>query len=83
MPGTRISVRIGPDLRRKLERAASLKGRRPSDLVRHALDEYFKAQGQELSCYDLARKAGVIGSVRKGPSDLATNRKHFKGFGRA
>jgi predicted DNA-binding antitoxin AbrB/MazE fold protein len=33
------------------------------------------------SCYDLAQKAGLIGALKDGPSDLSTNPEHFQGFG--
>lgn len=35
------------------------------------------------NCYDLAAKAGLIGALRDGPSDLSTNPEHFRGFGSA
>ncbi len=41
-----------------------------------------EAPGVSEAALDLARRAGLIGCVEKGPSDLSTNRKHFEGFGR-
>jgi predicted DNA-binding antitoxin AbrB/MazE fold protein len=34
------------------------------------------------SCYELAKRAGIIGVVDGLPSDLSTNRDYFEGFGR-
>ena len=33
------------------------------------------------NCHDLAQKAGMIGVLKNAPSDLSTNREHFRGFG--
>ena len=34
-----------------------------------------------VTCYDLAQRAGMIGALKDGPSDLSTNPQHFEGFG--
>jgi N-methylhydantoinase B/oxoprolinase/acetone carboxylase alpha subunit len=40
------------------------------------------ASGNTPTAYDHAKKAGLVGSVRKAKRDLSTNPKHFDGFGR-
>lgn len=82
MATNRISIRIKPRLRRRLEEEASINGKRESDVVREALEEYLAARGSHETCYDIALKTGVIGAVGDAPPDLSTNRKYFKGFGR-
>ena len=40
------------------------------------------ADGQKpVTCYDLARRLGIVGLIRSSPRDLYTNRKYFRGFG--
>jgi len=58
-----------------------MSGRPESVLVREALEKYLGEDTPSQSAYSLARNAGLIGCVRGGPSDLSTNREHFRGFG--
>ncbi len=37
---------------------------------------------QAISCYELAKKARLLGIVDSLPEDLSTNRDYFKDFGR-
>jgi hypothetical protein len=39
------------------------------------------SNGERPSCYDLARKARVIGIIKNAPSDLSTNKKYLEGLG--
>lgn len=82
MPSHRLSIRITPELERRIRQRAQSAGRRPSAVVREALEHHFAAQSPTPSCYDLAREAGVIGCVTDAPPDLSTNPAHFEGFGR-
>ncbi len=82
MASDRISIRIDPKFRRKLEAEAFANGQRKSDVVREALKEYFSARGAHETCYEAALRAGVIGAAKNAPRDLSTNRKYFRGFGR-
>ncbi len=82
MASDRISIRIDPKLRRKLEEEAFANGQRESDVVREALKKYFSARGARETCYEVALRAGVIGAAKNAPRDLSTNRKYFRGFGR-
>ena len=49
-----------------------------SKLVRDAVEKVRRENGA-LSCHDLMQAA--CGSMRSGVKDLATNKKHMKGFG--
>lgn len=40
------------------------------------------AGDEELSAYDVAQQLGIIGCIKDGPPDLATNPKYMEGFGR-
>jgi len=83
MATDRISIRVDPQLRQGLHEQASLMGRKESEVVREALASYLQERGSPVTCYDLALKAGLIGSARNAPRDLSSSRKHFRGFGRA
>ena len=37
--------------------------------------------GRSQSCYEVAKKARIIGMVKNAPPDLSTNRQHMEGFG--
>ena len=78
----RINVRVDPRLKQELEAEAREKGVSPSDIVRQALEEHMRQRTPRESCYDLAKRLGIIGSAKGLPSDLSTNPKHMEGFGR-
>ncbi len=75
-----ISVKLPDDLITSLRHAAEERDASASDVVREALAEYL-AKPLEMpgSALDLA--GDLVGSV-EGSSDLATNPKHMRGFGR-
>ena len=81
MPAGRISVRVNDTRLQRLESEAASRGTTPSEVLRLALDEFFTAHSARPNCYDLARKAGLIGAVEDAPADLSSSRRHFKGFG--
>jgi metal-responsive CopG/Arc/MetJ family transcriptional regulator len=81
MNDNRITVRLPVDLRRKLKDAARRNGTRESDLVRGAVERQLAAEDEALTAYEHAKKAGLIGAVRRARRDLSTNPKHFDGFG--
>jgi len=81
MPSHRLSIRIPPELERRIRQSARVAGRRPSAVVREALEQHFTEPGAAPSCYDLARAAGVIGCAVDAPPDLSTNPTYFEGFG--
>ncbi|MGO9921907.1 MAG: ribbon-helix-helix protein, CopG family [Isosphaeraceae bacterium] len=78
----RINVRVDPRLKQQLEAEAREEGVRPSDIVRRALEEHLQKRTPRESAYDVARRAGIIGVFKGGPSDLSTNPEHMEGFGR-
>lgn len=82
MPAPRISVRIPPQVQRDIAALAEATGRTESEVVRAALEDYCRQHTTAPTCYDVARKAGVIGAARKLPSDLSTAERHMQGFGR-
>jgi predicted DNA-binding protein len=81
MSSQRITIRVSESLVKRLKKHAVVRGRSESALVREALESYLEEAPTSSSAYDLARAAGLIGCVSRGPSDLSTNRKHFEGFG--
>jgi predicted transcriptional regulator len=76
----RISVRLSPQLSQRLKREA-VNGKAESEVVREALEDYFKRPAAVESCYDAFLRLGLIGAAKGLPRDLSTNRKYFKGFG--
>lgn len=82
MLSQRFSLRISPELDRRIRHQARMVRRRPAVVMREILERGFAEKGLEPSCYDLAREAGMIGGVTDVPSDLSRNRLHFEGFGR-
>jgi predicted DNA-binding protein len=81
MSSPRITLRVPDSLVKRLKKHADMKGRSESALVRDALENYLEQVPIMTSAYDLARDSGLIGCVKRLPSDLSTNRKHFEGFG--
>jgi predicted DNA-binding protein len=81
MTSNRISVRIPQKLTDRLRIRSRAKGATESDLVREALEKYLEGPTESRSAYELAKQAGVIGSI-EGPADLSTNRRYFKDFGK-
>lgn len=83
MPTKRLSVRIGPELERRLRRCAKSTGKDRSAIVREALDDYLSKTLPGVTVYDLMKEAGLIGCVKDAPPDLSTNRQHFEGLGKS
>ena len=82
MSTARITIRIDDALRERLDSAAAAAGKTESEIVRDALEQYIDRNQPETTCYDVFKKAGVIGCVKGGPKDLSTNPKYMEGFGR-
>jgi hypothetical protein len=76
-----ISLKLPDDLYAKLVRLSKHRSAAKSDLIRDALEAYFAGvtYGSRLSCAELA--GDLVGSLA-GPSDLATNPKHLREYGR-
>lgn len=81
MSSPRVSIRIDPALQRKLTELARRTGRSESEVLREALRRHVKRRAGKGSCYELARRAGMIGAAKGLPSDLSTGRKHLEGLG--
>ena len=82
MSSPRITIRISESLVERLKKHAGIRRRSESALVREALESYLGEASTPGSAYHLASEAGLIGCVRRGPSDLSTNRKYLEGFGK-
>jgi metal-responsive CopG/Arc/MetJ family transcriptional regulator len=82
MGSQRITIRVPETLGARLRDRSRAKGQSPSELVRAALENYLGAASGQRSAYDLANEAGLIGCMRRAPSDLSTHRRHFEGFGK-
>ncbi len=83
MASSRLTVRLDTKLRQRLDKLARQNGKRPSDVVREALDRYCRDQEKPMTCYDIAKKVGAIGIAKNLPKDLSTNRKYMEGFGKS
>jgi len=83
MSSHRITVRVPEALGQRLSSRSRIKGQTESELVREALENYLGQSKEERSAYELAQEAGLIGSVKRAPTDLSTNRRHFEGFGKS
>ena len=81
MADSRISVRLDPEIHRRLDEAVTATGKTESELVRDALAAYFQQHPQPENCLELARRHDLIGCAKQLPHDLSTNPKHFEGFG--
>ncbi|OGA53841.1 MAG: hypothetical protein A3G24_04700 [Betaproteobacteria bacterium RIFCSPLOWO2_12_FULL_62_13] len=83
----KTTVELSDELFRKVKAEAALRGRKLKDLVaeglRHVLETPPAAGGAggRPSLHDLMKDS--CGVVDSGMSDLASNPKHLKGFGRA
>ena len=77
----RINVRVEKRLKTQLEAEAREKGVSPSEIVRQVLEEHIRQRTPRESCYDLAKRLGIIGIYKDAPPDLSTNPAHMEGFG--
>lgn len=77
----RINVRVDERLKRELEAEAKEKGVRPSEIVRRVLEEHVRQQTPAETCFDIAKRLGLIGIYKDAPTDLSTNPEHMEGFG--
>ena len=78
----RITVRIEGSIHEQLEHVAQASGMTQPEIIRAAIKDYLRRQLPTQTCYDVAKRAGVIGCVKGGPRDMSTNPKHMEGFGR-
>ena len=78
---TTITCKVPEKLAAQLEALARSQRRSKSAVVREALEDRFKTKRSRGSvvAFDLVKH--LCGSLKGGPSDLATNPEHMKGFG--
>jgi Ribbon-helix-helix protein, copG family len=75
-----ISLKLPDDIDTRLEARARELGRTKSQITREALVRFLEGEPmQGVSCLDLVRD--LVG-VARGPGDLASNKKHLRGYGR-
>jgi hypothetical protein len=76
-----MSVKIPHSLKLRMERESSRRGMSKSRLIRDALESAFGRDKQMpgATVFDLTKD--LCGSVRGGPRDLSSNKKHLDGYG--
>jgi ribbon-helix-helix CopG family protein len=74
-----ISVKLPEGLALRLRQVVGRRGVTQSEVIREALEAHLAAPSPG-SCLDLV--GDLAGSVRGGPRDLSSSRRHLKGFGR-
>jgi predicted DNA-binding protein len=76
-----VTLKLPAALALRLKQAVARRGTTQSKVIREALEAHLGAtSGTGQSCLDLARD--LAGSIRGGPSDLSSNKRHLKGYGR-
>ena len=75
-----ISLKLPEEIDNRLEARAQQLGKTKSELVRESLLSFLDGQTKsDASCLDLV--LDLVGTAR-GPGDLASNKKHMRGYGR-
>ena len=76
-----LTVKLSPPLEAQLEALVRRRGQRKSTLVREAIERLVAERGEapKGSVLDLLIDLKGIGN---GPSDLSTNKKYMRGFGK-
>ena len=77
---TTITCKVPEKLAAQLDTLARAERRSKSALIREALEDRVKIKRRRgpVTAYDLVKH--IVGTL-EGPSDLATNPEHMKGFG--
>src|SRR5262245_51622295 len=76
-----INVRVGKRLKQELKAEAREKGLTTSDIVRQVLEEHVRQRRLGESCYDIAKRVGLIGVFKGGPPTSAPIRPTSKASG--
>ena len=87
-----MNVKLDPKDEQELEALARECGKDAGELLRDLVHEalvHRKENGShaavekedEETCYEAARRAGLIGSIKGGPADMSTHPKYMEGFG--
>jgi hypothetical protein len=74
-----IHARLSPEDRAVLEQLKQVSGYTESQILRRGLRLVAEELRARPSALDVAGRS--VGKFKKGPKDLATNRKHLEGFG--
>jgi plasmid stability protein len=75
-----ISLKLPDEIDARLEARARTLGRSKSAITREALARFLEERPVPgVSCLDLVRD--LVG-IARGPGDLASNKKHLRGYGR-
>jgi len=78
-----LTLQLPDELKSQLTVAARRAGKTPARLARETLEERFRnakaPAASKKSLYELGRD--LCGSVNGGPTDLASNKKHLRGYG--
>jgi len=82
MASQRITIRVSKELSARLRKQTRTSGSTPSDVVRAALESYLTQEPRAVTAYEKAKRAGLIGIVRRAPKDLSTNPIYMEGFGK-
>jgi Arc/MetJ-type ribon-helix-helix transcriptional regulator len=77
-----ITVKLPAGLAARLRARVKRRGIVLSEVVRQALEEYLQGEGEAAPGSCLERAADLAGSLA-GPSDLASNRRHLRGYGQS
>jgi Arc/MetJ-type ribon-helix-helix transcriptional regulator len=77
---TYIHARLSREDRTLLDALKETTGHSESELVRRGLRLILQEVGGQRSALELAGRS--VGKFKKGPRDLATNKKHLEGFGK-
>ncbi len=70
-----ISLRLPPDLERKLDSFAKAEGKSRTEVVKESILEYIKNRGNVKTPYELG--LDLLGKYDSGQTDLAQNRKNY------
>ena len=75
-----ISLKLPDEVDARLASHTEALGKTKSQLIRDALTSFLDREGADHgSCLDLVRD--LVGTA-SGPGDLASNKKHLRGYGR-
>jgi hypothetical protein len=79
----KISVRVPRRIIKVIKDRSRETGDKESEIIREALEDYVVKKNAKKTAYQLALETGLIGCAKGLPSDLSTNKKYFKGFGKS
>jgi Arc/MetJ-type ribon-helix-helix transcriptional regulator len=77
-----ISLKLPEGIASQLEEESRGRSVSKSRLVRDALEEYLSRRAAPKRRTVLEAAGDLIGCIKEGPEDLATNPDHMRGFGK-